>query len=438
MVNTMISLLKYGLTDEYGGFGRYQVNQYGWAQTITAIGSSTNHGMNRYNSTSLGLSTAEQVVDDLATLLTGGRIGGTKRQLLLDAYAYTMRLGKGSYEAMINVQQLIVTSPEFHTSNTHVSTGPRPPTAKPPASGKPYKAILYLNLAGGADSYNILVPDECTGRNSKNMTVSEQYLQHRGSVAFSRTDPKHGNEFRLNITASPGQPCSRFAVHDELTYVKQLYDEGDLLFVANAGVVNQNSMSKYDYKTRTQVFAHNAMEAETKKVDPYDSKAGTGVLGRAKDVLETKGHVVNAMNIDESAIVLDGLPGGRSPPMVVPSGGIDTFADRPDGTEWWRAPNDEQYFDIETYSKNINSEASVFSGMFGDIWSEQFLKGIEDAKTLKVTLEDVADTSTTFGLNEPDGWDGKSLWRELDTVARLVQTHQSRNSDRDVFYVSCK
>jgi hypothetical protein len=443
MVNTMISLLKYGLTDEYGGFGRHQVDKFGWATTITAIGQSTNHGMNQYNASKIGLSTASQIVDDLSTLLTGGRLSGSQRDLLIEAYNFTMSRGKGAYEAMINVQQLIATSPEFHASNIPSSTGqPRALPSKPPKSGKPYKAIIYLNLAGGADSYNMLVPDVCTGTNADGVKVSDQYVEHRGTVAFSRQDSVHGDEFRVTIAASPGQPCSRFAVHDELTYVKELYDGGDLLFVANAGVVNQNGMTKHNFgsKTKTQLFAHNAMEEETKKVDPYDSERGTGVLGRAKDILATKGHVVNALNIDETAIVLDGIPGGSSPPMVVSSWGINTFAERPDGTQWWRAPKDEQYFNIESYANRLNGEADVFSGIFGDLWSEQFLKGIEDAKSLKTTLEVDADTSAIFGTdaNDPDDWDEKRLWRKLNTIAKLIQTHENRNADRDVFYVSCE
>lgn len=440
MVNAMTSLLKYGLKDKYGGFGVHQVNQYGWSDTITAIGASTNHGMNMYDPATRGLSTPQAIVDDLTTLLTGGRISNSTRQLLIDAHDATLRQNKSAYEAMINVQQLIVTSPEFHTSNTPLPTGQqRLLPGIPPATGKPYKAILYLNLAGGADSYNILVPDICTGKNADGVLVSQQYLDHRGTVAYNRNDPTHGNEFRVSISASPGQPCSQFAIHDELAFVKELYDAGDLLFVANAGVVNRNQMTKQNFgaKTRTQLFAHNAMEEETKKVDPFDSKRGTGVLGRAKDILEAKGHVVNALNIDETAIVLDGSPGGSAPPLVVSSSEINIFGQRPDGKNW-RRPKNETYFDIENYAKQINGEAGVFSGIFAETWSQHFLKGIEDAKTLRESLEVVANTTATFGTAEPSDWDERRLWSKLRTVARLVQTHKRRNSDRDVFYVSCK
>jgi hypothetical protein len=110
-------------------------------------------------------------------------------------------------------------------------------------------------LAGGADSYNMLVPDVCSGKNAENILVSDQYRIHRGSMAFDRS-----TEFGVTIPAT-GQPCSQFALHDELDFIKELYDASQMLWVANSGVVNQNGMTKSNMysKTKTQLFAHNAM-----------------------------------------------------------------------------------------------------------------------------------------------------------------------------------
>ena len=199
--------------------------------------------------------TAEEIVDDLATLLTSGRLSDANRQLMTEAYNYTLSLKDDPYEAMVNVQQLMIASPEFQTTNTPSLTGEdRPLPNKPQSSGKPYKAVIYLMLSGGADSYNMLVPNICSGTNADGVPVSEQYITHRGVMAFNRTE----GEFNLTISASSEQPCSSFAVHDELEFVKELYDDKDLLWIANAGVVNQNGMTKNNFnaKTKTQLFAH--------------------------------------------------------------------------------------------------------------------------------------------------------------------------------------
>jgi len=179
------------------------------------------------------------------------------------------------------------------------------------------------------------------------------------------------------------------------------------------------------------------MSDEVKKVDPYNDVMGTGVLGRANDILAGKGHIVNAMNINEASIVSSGTPGKSPSPLVVSSAGIRTFAERPDGSGW-TAPKDEQYFDIESYAGKLNGRTSRFSGLIGEHWSEVFIKGIQDAKTLKQDLETNAVLDATVWGNKPGDWDEKHLWDKFRTVSSLAQTHKSRSTDRELFYVSCK
>jgi len=367
-------------------------------------------------------------------LLTSGRLSDESRQLMLDVYNQTMNLGKGPYEAMINVQQLMVATPEFQTTNTPKTTGQsRTLHQPPPPTTFPYKNIIYVMLSGGADSYNMLVPNVCTGTNAANITVDQQYQLHRGVMAFV----PGSSEFGVTISAT-GQPCSQFALHDELDFVKELYDRKQLLWVANSGVVNQNGMTKSNFnaKTKTQLFAHNAMQEETKKVDPYDEITGTGILGRANDVLQGKGHVINALNVDLAAIALDGVPGQSTPPIVISSSTIDSFAERPDGTDW-RHTQDETYFEIENYVAQLNGQSDGFSGVFADRWSEVLLNGIQNSESMKEYLESANMDGNIWG-SQPSDWEESRLWRQFQTVAKLAQTHENRTTDRDVFYVECK
>jgi hypothetical protein len=246
-LNLFISTIKYGWGECFGGGGRHQVNKFSWEHTYCRIGESNYWGINTYSPSDQA--TAEEIVDELANLLTSGRLTEHNRDVLLEAYSYTMAQGKGSYEAMINVQQLLTATPEFQSNNSPIFTGlPRTLPSSPPASGNSYKAIIYVMLSGGADSYSMLVPDVCTGTNSANMTVDQQYLMHRGAMAFDRAS----GEFDITITAT-GQPCSQFALHDELDFVKELYDANDMLWVANSGVVNRNGMTASDFNQKTKV-----------------------------------------------------------------------------------------------------------------------------------------------------------------------------------------
>jgi hypothetical protein len=163
-------------------------------------------------------------------------------------------------------------------------------------------------------------------------------------------------------------------------------------------------------------------------VDPYDKTAGTGMLGRANDILQRKGHVVNGLNIDVAAVALEGVPGSAPPTLVIPSGGVNSFAERDEK---------ENYFDIEGYVRLLNGESEGFSGIFADRWSEVLLKGIGDTGTLKNVLVGAELDESIWGT-EPNDWEESQLWRQMKTVAGLAQTRQSRNADRDAFYVECE
>ncbi len=118
--------------------------------------------------TSLGRSGySNEIVDRLATLLTAGRLSNESRSVIVEAFD-----SAGSAQDGLRVaQQLILTSAEFHTTNIVKSTiNPREEIQFPKSSGKPYRAVIYLMLSGGCDSFNLLTPHTC------NNGLYESYL----------------------------------------------------------------------------------------------------------------------------------------------------------------------------------------------------------------------------------------------------------------------
>ena len=99
------------------------------------------------------------VVDRLSTLLTAGRLSSTTKAVIVDAFD---RAGSAD-DGLTLAQQLIVTTSEFHTTNSVKSTNkPRDKPALHQPTGKPYKAVIYLMFSGGCDSFNMLAPYTCS------------------------------------------------------------------------------------------------------------------------------------------------------------------------------------------------------------------------------------------------------------------------------------
>jgi hypothetical protein len=106
LLNIMISLLKYGLNDCYGGFGDNYNDKDGSATSVCSIGSTTNWGSLKYDPVSRSLSTPEAVVNDLATLLTSGRLTRQNRDIIVNAFTSTLQQ-KPFKDAVVSIYLMV-------------------------------------------------------------------------------------------------------------------------------------------------------------------------------------------------------------------------------------------------------------------------------------------------------------------------------------------
>ena len=81
----------------------------------------------------------------------------------------------------------------------------------------------------------------------------ENYKSVRREIALSK-ESLH----QIDATSSP-QECSTFGIHANLPHLKSLYDEEDLLFIANVGTLQQyvTKYNWYELTRATSLFAHN-------------------------------------------------------------------------------------------------------------------------------------------------------------------------------------
>ena len=394
LLNGMFSLVKYGLSTCDGGFGTaWNCNEGDFSRSTA------------YLSFSMPGAEADAVVSKLSTLLTSGRLSAENKQVIIDAYNEKL---PDADAALRLAQQLILTSPEFHSTNTvKLSGNVRGQPELPEPSGVPYKAIVYVMFGGGCDSYNMLVPHTCTGEKD----MYEEYLQVREEVALIKTEL-----LEINATSS-NQICESFGVHPQLKAVQGMYNEGDLLFFTNTGVLTKETdKQNYWRDTETQLFAHNWMQREAQRVDPLKEIDGTGVLGRISDVLTKKGRSVGTFSIEGNSISLVGQPGVTAAPFILSRSGVTKFNNR--------ASSDT----MDAKITSINEATKAESGVFGDLWSETLLKSLSHNTLLYDTLADKT-TTTEF---PPRSY----LGSQLEMVAKMIDSRVERGVDADMFFLS--
>ncbi len=99
---------------------------------------------------------ADKVVDNLATLLTSGRLSNYHRDMVKDVYSKE----DDKSEALRLAQKMMILSAEYHVDHSviHATSKSRPELPSPTKSCKEYKAVIHIILKGGCDSMNLLVP----------------------------------------------------------------------------------------------------------------------------------------------------------------------------------------------------------------------------------------------------------------------------------------
>ena len=171
------------------------------------------------------MSSGIAVVTELGDLLTGGRLGNQGLQFIVEVYNSQKELN-GIETALRVALQLVVTSPEFHTTGlVNPSSTKREPVLQPESNDEPYKAVLYIHLFGGLDSYYMLSPHPSCEE------VYAEYIEARGASSAALLED---DMIEIDATGSE-QPCSKFGLNKNLPIFKEIYDAGHGQFLANGG-----------------------------------------------------------------------------------------------------------------------------------------------------------------------------------------------------------
>ncbi len=136
------------------------------------------------------------------------------------------------------------------------------------------------------------------------------------------------------------------------------------------------------------------MIREAKRVDPYETNTGTGVLGRMTDVLSRNGHEIGSFSVDGLSVALVGKPGVTKAPVIVGRRGVPAL-----------------YLD-ETSSvlPKLHNESEIESGIFAETWSSSMMEAIEINELLRAEL----DGKESY-IKFPDTFLGNSL----ETISKV-------------------
>jgi len=402
LMNGMISFPKYGLSDCNSGFARY----VGFDGCSDDGKFERSWGRVTFGPTGTNVT---EMVSEVSLLLTAGRLSKENGDIIETACSSEPDDG-AIYRC---IQQLIMSSAEFHTTNTMEKSGEdRAVNNVSEGTNSTYKAVVYLYLGGGADTYHMLAPHTCAP-----IDVYSRFRAIRGKNSLSEGIGLKREDMLVIDGNNTDQPCSQFGIHPNLPILHELYNAGHATFVSNAGLLAQ-PVDVTNYRGNmgsVQLFAHNDMTSETMKEDIFQEYAGTGVQGRIANVLANKGMTVNVFSISGSPEVNVVEAGSGVQSQTISSSGLADFNRNP------------SIADMNDVMLALNNATKKDTGFFAETFASKFTDAIKSHEKLQQELSSV-NLGTTFP--------NTGLAAQFSMVAKIMKTAASRNVERDLFYVS--
>jgi len=274
------------------------------------------------------------------------------------------------------------------------------------AANDDYRALVCINLKGGNDGFNMLVP--------RNGAAYQEYANDRGHLAINSGDLLAINPVSANSTAA--------GLHPAMAPLRPLFEQGHLGFQANVGTLVEPATIE-DVRNKSarlpqQLFSHHDQARQWQQLD-HLSDAYSGWGARANDLLAGSQAQPNLTGIS-----LDGkndwLSGGEQPPFNINAEGINTYGGMDDPDSNWQAPRRRAFIDL-------------LHQRYGNLFAQEYA----DLQARALVLSaNVGAALNKFGdLQTPVPTDNE-LASQLAMVAKLIAIKDEFRMTRQLYYVN--
>ncbi len=269
-----------------------------------------------------------------------------------------------------------------------------------------YKALVCILLAGGNDSYNMLVPR--TG------TAYTDYAAARSNLALIS-----GDLLPLNYTDGQGR---QFGVHPAMPEVQSLFNNNKLAFLTNVGTLVEPA-------TKTQVL---------NKTVPLPK----GLLSHADQIQQWQTSIPQSREArgwgGRMADVINSQNAGANISMSISLGGTNVFQAGQNTTEFAITNRGNGSVGIHVYDSPAFYDQIIKSGVdsllnmqYQDIFRQTYASKVNDAQgqheEFSTAIGGVAPFATQFSQNP--------VSQDMQMIAKTIAARDVLNMKRQTFFV---
>lgn len=271
--------------------------------------------------------------------------------------------------------------------------------------GGDYKALVCVSLAGGNDSFNMLIP--------KGNTEYNEYANTRSNLAIPQNDV-----LQINPNTSDGRV---FGLHPSMPDVQQLFESGNLAFLSNVGTLIEPS-SKTDIlngvvKTPLGLFSHADQQQQWQTGRPNE-RTNTGWGGKIADLVQSMNSNQNiSMNISLRGSNIFQRGDQITPYAISNNGsiGINGYG------------NSGHFNELKTAALNTMLERD-----YQDIFKNAYKNTIKTSNDANLEFQTAIDAISDFSTQLPEY---NNLAAQLRMVAKTIASRDTLGFSRQIFFV---
>ncbi len=285
------------------------------------------------------------------------------------------------------------------------------------SNSQDYKAIVCILLAGGVDSYNMLVPTE--------QSEYDDYVTTRSAIALDKdaTDPYQLLDLDYNDNGRT------FAVNASMEKVRDMFDANQLSFISNIGTLAEPIANKAEYQSGTKkrplgLFSHSDQIMQWQTSVPLNRSA-IGFGGRMADILNDM-NTIDGVSMNISLSGKNRFQTGNLYPEYSIKNNTDSNNIGFTGVPSWYS-NAGYLNDLVAGTITNAAEqqyANIFHKTMGDLTSQT----VESIEIFRAALGNVVPLNTSFS--------DTNLSKDMRKIAEIIQVQSHLGANRQIFFVT--
>ena len=267
-----------------------------------------------------------------------------------------------------------------------------------------YKALVCILFAGGADSFNMLIPSDAAA-----------YAEYR----TTRTDLAIPQASLLSLGSGGENNGKALGLHPQMTGLQSLFMQGKLAFLSNVGTLveptSTRALQAGTAKLPLGLYSHSDQISQWQTAVP-DARSGSGWGGRIADLLSSQ-NTQQAISMNISTAGSNEFQAGRN---------VDSYSITAGANA---TPELYGYGESDSYGSAIEE---IYRGSFHNIFRRSYSSLFNTATAANAefaaALKAGQPLTTQFANDE--------LAQQLHTVARTIAANKLLGVRRQTFFVT--